>query len=1365
MMRNSKDHARLFSSLLLIVLLLWSVLPTRSARASLSTSLFGLGIGGQDISQTQQAPTPNASPSGVAASGRPGVSADPTDRVEVMIELDGLPVVQVYAQARAGDAAVTPRQTPAARELQALQAAQAQLARVEQAQQTLLNALSSPDLDATVINRLQKVYNGIAVQVEAGKLADLRKLPGVKAIHPVRPVERASNAGVPFIGTPSAWTAGPGARGEGIKLGIIDDGIDYLHRNFGGPGSGYANNNRTVVGDAPNFPGVKVAGGFDFVGDDYDATSNDPAKRIPHPDPDPMDCGGHGTATASIAAGYGVNTDGSTYTGPYDTLTPFSSLKIGPGVAPAATLYALKVFDCHLSPASAAIIVQAIEWSVDPNDDGDLSDRLDVINLSLAQDMAVPDSPLVIAANNAVLAGVIVVASAGNRRDTNYITAAPASAGRAISVAASAHSGSHLLGIQVNSPASIAGQYQAATAEFGPPLTAAGITGEVVAAMPANGCTALTNPAAVNGKIALVDEGGCSWVTQVRNAQAAGAVAVIVVSTVTGWPRLLYNDGTGSDITIPAVKLSQSDGASIKANLPSPGVNVTLSSSTVIPLADTLTDFTSRGPRAGDSALKPDIAAPGFQITGALVGTGTGAQSSFQGTSFASPFVAGGMALLRQMHPNWSVEELKALVMNTATFDLFSNPNFTPPRYAPARVGAGRVALQNAVAANVIAYNADDPGFVSVSFGAVEVVGTAALTKNIRLVNKGAAAVTYNLSYDGITDVPGVSYSFPGGTSVNVPAGGITTFQIRLEATAAQMKHTRDASLSATDAAGNPRHWLSEESGYIKLTPASGPALRVPVYATARPASVMGMTQTQLNFAGEFGHIHLNLTGQGVHTGTSYPTDITSLVSLFELQEISPDEPWNTGLTNMGDLKYVGINTDFYAQGSVANTWIFFGLATHGPWPTPNLVDFQILIDTNLDGVDDYLLSKSLSGDVFFTELLNLATGSRQTQFYLNAYSASEFDTVSYNTNVAFLLVSAAALGLTETNARFSYQVKTFDRVIGWGDTSGRLTYDVNRPGLNVGTVHSDQPGKTISLQYNRPYFQANASRGLLLLHHHNVAGSHDQVLLASNLCKVTMASSSQSFDAHGGTGSFLVTGDGGCGWRAVSNSGFITITSPPGGSGNGNKILTYSVQPNTTSQIRSGTFAVAGQLFTVFQGLQFNDVPAGAPFYTEIGKLSARAVTLGCGSGNYCPDAPVTREQMAAFIIRALGLPNPPQPATQRFADVPSSNPFYAFIEQMALRQITLGCGGGNYCPTQNVTREQIAAFLIRALHAPGYVPPPPATQRFADVPSTNPFYAHIEEMAVRQITLGCGGGNYCPSAFVTRGQMAAFLVRAFGL
>jgi photosystem II stability/assembly factor-like uncharacterized protein len=265
------------------------------------------------------------------------------------------------------------------------------------------------------------------------------------------------------------------------------------------------------------------------------------------------------------------------------------------------------------------------------------------------------------------------------------------------------------------------------------------------------------------------------------------------------------------------------------------------------------------------------------------------------------------------------------------------------------------------------------------------------------------------------------------------------------------------------------------------------------------------------------------------------------------------------------------------------------------------------------------------------------------------------------------------------------------------------------------------------------------------------------------SVCGASISPTYQSFPAGSGSGNIALTTGDACGWNAVSNANWITITSSSGGTGNTS--VAYTLTANATGAARSGTLSVGGQVFTVYQGIDFLDVPPSHPFYSVIGKLSARGVTSGCGGGNYCPDAVVTREQMAAFIIRARGEFSPPTPGSQRFADVPPSNPFYSFIDRMAALQITAGCGGGNYCPSGTVSREQMAAFIIRALHPPGYVPPTPGSQRFADVPPSNPFYAYIEEMAVLNITAGCGGGNYCPTASVTRAQMAAFLVKAFGL
>jgi hypothetical protein len=276
--------------------------------------------------------------------------------------------------------------------------------------------------------------------------------------------------------------------------------------------------------------------------------------------------------------------------------------------------------------------------------------------------------------------------------------------------------------------------------------------------------------------------------------------------------------------------------------------------------------------------------------------------------------------------------------------------------------------------------------------------------------------------------------------------------------------------------------------------------------------------------------------------------------------------------------------------------------------------------------------------------------------------------------------------------------------------------------------------------------------------------GDHIYTTQVTTGCTLSFDTTSQSFAAGGGTGTFNLTGSG-CSWNAISHNDWIAITS--GSSGTGNATVGYSVAANETGAIRSGTITAGAHTFTVFQGMEFPDVPPSNVFYTEIGKLSARGVTVGCGSGFYCPNDPVTREQMAAFIMRAKGEFNPPTPPTQRFNDVPPANVFYKFIDRLAELQITLGCTPDHmlYCPHDPVLREQMAAFIVRGLGE--FNPPTPPSQRFTDVSPSNVFYNFIDRLAVLQITLGCtpDHSQYCPQDPVTRAQMAAFLVRAFNL
>jgi uncharacterized repeat protein (TIGR01451 family) len=189
---------------------------------------------------------------------------------------------------------------------------------------------------------------------------------------------------------------------------------------------------------------------------------------------------------------------------------------------------------------------------------------------------------------------------------------------------------------------------------------------------------------------------------------------------------------------------------------------------------------------------------------------------------------------------------------------------------------------------------------------------------------------------------------------------------------------------------------------------------------------------------------------------------------------------------------------------------------------------------------------------------------------------------------------------------------------------------------------------------------------------------------------------------------------------------------------------------------------------WTLHIGESFTDVPASNPFYRFIETLLHNGVTGGCTATEYCPGASTSREQMAVFALVAkegLGYAPPDCVPPNAFNDVPETSPFCRWIEELAGRGVVAGCGGGNYCPAEAVTREQMAVFMLRtldpALNPPFCAPP----NLFADVPETSAFCRWIEELANRGVVTGCGGGNYCPTDPVTREQMGVFISVTFGL
>jgi uncharacterized repeat protein (TIGR01451 family) len=1124
--------------------------------------------------------------------------AAPTDdgRVQVMVELEDPPAAIVFAAAMKGSAPSDKRALAVAGA-----ASKAHVLKVKAAQETVAQALTASPIHARELFRVSKALNGIAVAVAPENLRSLAKIPGVKRVLPILLEHPTSSTSVPFIGAPQVWanTIGlpAGADGTGVKIGIIDTGIDYLHADFGGNGllatyqaESTATANFTTAG---SFPTAKVVGGTDFAGDAYTGTN------APVPDANPMDCNGHGSHVSGTAAGFGVTAAGATFTGPYDgNNSTYSPLRIVPGAAPKALLYALRVFGCA---GSTGLVTLAIDWAMDPNDDGDLSDHLDVINMSLGSDFGSVLNASSVASDNAALAGVIVAISAGNSSDTFFIAGAPGVATRAITAAASLDAGEPAPTVQVNTPAAIAGNYLAAGATFGPAVTPSGTPPgphNVVIALDAanpsgpsttDGCTALTNAAAVAGNIALIDRGTCGFIVKVKNAQNAGAVGVIIADNAPGSPPAGLG-GVDPTITIPAVRVTLADGNTLKANIAT--LNVTLLGPSG---ADTLASFSSRGPRrilGSPLRLKPDIAAPGLNITSVQTGhtcmvaagcTGVSNPSGFQagnqalvisGTSMASPHVAGVMALLRQLHPDWSVEELKALVMNYAIHDLTLFPTATPPRFGPSRIGAGRVDPVTAALGSVIAMNADDAGLVSVTFDP-EVIGNVTRTKKIRLVNKGLTPQTFDLAFDNVVDSPGVTFSLPGGSSVTVPAADAVDLVIQMSATGSLMDHTRDASLFPTQGVqanygDQPRNFLTEEGSYLTFSQSSTLKFRLPVYMAEKPSSDMSAPATIVTGGNPTGSTTIALAGTDLCTGTlaAGPTcngvgtlpKIESLVSPFELQVVSPLDPVNVP-ADYADIQYVGVA---YRQAggspNINNDLVMFGVASWGDWSTPNDVAYNICVDSNNDGVYDRVIINTTPSvfvanaplnDNFVRVVENTATAGFTilgTGSLVNLVSPASFDTALHLNNVMILAATPAQLGMASTaTTTIHYKVITcpgnnlacartttgdhcspaagtfFDQA------AGPYVYNWAAQGLNFGGdfLDEDLNGKALPVTWNTANMTANGSLGALLLHHFNGVGNRAEVVLLDTAQRADLALTKtvdNSTPAAGGTVVFTLT-------------------------------------------------------------------------------------------------------------------------------------------------------------------------------------------------------------------------------------------------
>ncbi|MGZ3795587.1 MAG: S8 family serine peptidase [Pseudobdellovibrionaceae bacterium] len=704
----------------------------------------------------------------------------------------------------------------------------------------------SPDIKILIRYRL--VLNALTILAPPETLDKIKALPQVvmseKSSNFARPqpllspeegeaeapvVRVGANTSVRFIGVEAAYAQN--IHGEGMKVGIIDTGIDYTHHMFLGEGTkdSYTNNNPALPN--PAFPNKKVVGGIDLVGTDYDSASSNFAKHIPVPDLNPLDEAGHGTHVAGTVAGIG------------DDINTYS------GVAPAASLYAIKVFGSKGS-TSDEVVIAALEYAADPTADLSFKEQMDVVNLSLGSGYGNPHTLYNTAVKNLVRGGTVVVASAGNSGDKSYITGSPAVVDDAISVASSVDNMNQniifptvqfIFNNQVLNAESSEGTITKPLEEI--PV----LKGEVITVGLADADFAPALKDQIKGKVALVDRGHVPFSEKIQRAQDAGAIAVIMVNNTDGDPIAMGGDG---QFNIPGVMITKAAGMEIKDHLAAGPVTVDFKSTAKVDkswLIDTISDFSSRGPRSEDGMIKPEIAAPGTNIISAERGGGEKGVI-MSGTSMAGPHIAGVMALLKQKYQDLNAQELKSILMGHGKVIADKNKI----TYPVSRQGAGRVQVADSVNAKLVTVPA------SLSFGITDIEKQKTLSKEILVKNISAETLTLKPEWKG-----SAALVFSAGNLTLAP-GEEKTLTLNVKVLAAQMKNAND-----------------ELDGFLSLTAESATEKGTRESLVQIPALVLARQISQINansllvhatsLADSAGSVaELTLQNKGLNKGTAY---------------------------------------------------------------------------------------------------------------------------------------------------------------------------------------------------------------------------------------------------------------------------------------------------------------------------------------------------------------------------------------------------------------------------------------------------------------------------------------------------------------
>jgi|GEM_PF-1486695 len=838
-------------------------------------------------------------------------------------------------------------------------------------------------LGGKTLANFTKLINGVAVEISGAQVRDLYAIPGVVSVSTLPDVELDLNETVPWIGAAAVQTAG--VDGTGITVAVIDSGIDYTHAHLGGSGlqadTDQALAEASQPADPRLFPSAKVIGGYDFVGSSWPNTAE-------IPDPNPMDdegggTDGHGTHVASIIGGVAVPAD-----------------NMGPGVAPGVTFYALKVCSSVSTSCSGLALMESYEWAADPNGDLNFDDRADVVNLSLGSVYGQPSSADSIAIGMLTSLGSAVAISAGNSANMPYISGAPSTARTAISVAQTTVPSAMLYRIRRDTPAVA---IMDANLQPWTPAPTGPISGPIVYGNGDGtntlGCDPFT--ADLSGKVSLIDRGSCAVSIKFSNAAAAGAELVIMALVAPG-PPVNFSYG-GGDPTVPGFVVSQASGVLLKADGASVTVDPTDPALT-IPLLDVMEGTSSRGPAFDVSYLKPNIGAPGASLSAS---SGDQGYSVFGGTSGAAPMVAGSAALLLENaggSGSLAPAMVKALLMNNAVTETWQDVpgGMLNPI---SRQGAGRVDVLASSLAETMAWVPADND-VALSFGFETVANDYADSKTVEVINTAAQAKTYGIEIGfryADDENAGVDVTLST-DSLTVDGGATGSFDVALAVDPTMLKAWPFTSGGTFGAAGGDLLTAIEADGFVTLTADDGEVINVPWHFLPRQAADVTV-------------------GDAVQTGPfsfDVPLGNDSLIDgsfeVYPLVDSSPEIVLPPGTVDVApaDLRYVGVDG---LRWDASSNLLLFPINTWNSRSTPINIEFNVYIDVDQDGVDDYVAYNTqvngTSDPRAVSALVDLSTGVSVLQFLL--------DTTINTDNMMIPVV------VPDDDMAFNFQVYAFD--------------------------------------------------------------------------------------------------------------------------------------------------------------------------------------------------------------------------------------------------------------------------------------------------------------------------------------------------